>query len=87
MAAMVADRPGAVGYVGFGNLSESLRVVRINGVYPTPETTRSGEYPLVRPLNLLTGPLSQPLANDFIKFALSPEGQQIVEHAGWVAVR
>ncbi|MCS7282754.1 MAG: phosphate ABC transporter substrate-binding protein [Anaerolineae bacterium] len=87
VAAMVAERPGAIGYVGFGNLTDQLRVVKINGVAPTPATARSGEYPLVRPLNLLTGPLSQPLAEEFIRFALSPDGQRIVEQAGWVPVR
>lgn len=87
MAAMVAERPGAIGYVGFGNLNDQLRAVTINGVSPTPATARSGEYPLVRPLNLLTGPLSQPLSEEFIRFALNPDGQRIVELAGWVPVR
>lgn len=87
MAAMVAERLGAIGYVGFGNLSDRLRVVSVNGVSPTPKTARNGQYPLVRPLNLLTGPLSQPLAQEFIRFALNPDGQRIVELAGWVPVR
>ncbi|MCX7855777.1 MAG: phosphate ABC transporter substrate-binding protein [Anaerolineae bacterium] len=87
VAAMVAERPGAIGYVGFGNLTDQLRVVKINGVAPTPATARSGEYPLVRPLNLLTGPLSQPMAQEFIRFALNSDGQRIVELAGWVPVR
>lgn len=87
MAAMVAEQPNAIGYVGFGNLTDRLRVLKINGVYPTPEAARAGSYPLVRPLNLLTGPLSQPLVQEFIRFALSPEGQQIVEQAGWVPIR
>lgn len=87
MVAMVAKRPGAIGYVGFGNLTDQLRVVKINGVLPTPATAGSGKYPLVRPLNLLTGPLSQPLAQEFIRFSLGPDGQRIVELAGWVPVR
>ncbi len=87
MAAMVATRPGAIGYVGFGNITSNLKVLAIDGVAPSSETARSGEYPLVRPLSLLTGPLSQPLADEFINFVLSPEGQQIVEEAGWIPVR
>lgn len=87
MAAMVAERPGAIGYLGFGNLNDRLRAVSINGIAPTPATARRGEYPLVRPLNLLTGPLSQPLAEEFVRFALNPDGQRIVELAGWVPVR
>ncbi len=87
MAAIVAERPEAIGYLGFGNLNDRLRAVNINGISPTPTNARSGKYPLVRPLNLLTGPLSHPLAGEFVRFALNPDGQRIVELAGWVPVR
>ncbi len=87
MAAMIAARPTSIGYIGFGNISDTVKVLRINGVAPSQTTAQNGQYPLVRPLNLVTGPLSQPLANNFIEFVLSPEGQQIVEAVGWVPVR
>jgi len=84
MAAMVLASPGAIGYVGFGNLEPDLKLLAIDGVLPSEATARDGSYRLVRPLLLLTGPLTQPLAQTFVEFALSDEGQQIVEESGWV---
>lgn len=84
MAALVSQNPHAIGYVGFGNLDASLKVLSIGGILPSPESARNGAYPLIRPLLLLTGPLSQPLAQEFIKFALSPEGQTLIEQSGWI---
>jgi phosphate transport system substrate-binding protein len=87
VAAAVAGNPAAIGYVGFGNLESSLRVVAIDGVLPAEETAQSGAYRLVRPLFLLAGPLTQPLALTFVDFTLGVEGQQIVKTNGWVPVK
>ena len=86
VAASVAIQPAAIGYLGFGNLESDLKVLAINGTLPSQETIRDGTYPLFRPLSLLTGPLSQPLADKFINFVLSPEGQAYVEEFGWIPV-
>jgi phosphate transport system substrate-binding protein len=82
--ARVSGDPGAIGYVGFGNLDDTTKVVAINGIAPTQDTARDGSYPLIRPLILMTGPLSQPLAQTFIDFILSPEGQQHIKELGWI---
>jgi phosphate transport system substrate-binding protein len=87
MAAIVAEDPAAIGYVGFGNLESEVKAVAIDDVFPTSEAAQDGSYRLVRPLLLLTGPLTQPIAQTFIDFVLSPEGQQLVEQDGWVPVR
>ncbi len=87
MAALVAADPAAVGYVGFGNLEPGIKAIAVDGVKPTRETALDGSYRLVRPLLLLTGPLSQPIAQVFIDFILSPEGQQLVQEDGWVSVK
>ena len=87
VAATVAGDVGAIGYLGFGNVDASLRIVTIDGVAPSVATVRDGSYRLVRPLLLLTGPLSQPLAQSFIDFVLSDVGQRLVAEDGWVPVR
>ena len=86
VAANVSSQPAAIGYVGFGNIDSNLKILAIVGTLPSPESIRDGTYPLLRPLSLLTGPFSQPLANDFINFVLSPEGQAYVEEFGWIPV-
>jgi len=86
VAANVSSQPAAIGYVGFGNIDSNLKILAIVGTLPSPESISDGTYPLFRPLSLLTGPFSQPLANDFINFVLSPEGQAYVEEFGWIPV-
>jgi phosphate transport system substrate-binding protein len=87
MAAIVQSSPDAIGYVGFGNLEPGLKLLAIDGVLPSEETAQDGSYRLVRPLLLLTGPLTQPLAQTFVDFALSDEGQQVVAESGWVPAK
>jgi phosphate transport system substrate-binding protein len=87
VAATVTETPGAIGYVGFGNLDAGLRALAIDDVLPSEETAQAGSYRLVRPLLLLTGPLSQPLARRFVDYALSDAGQQRVVDNGWVPAR
>ncbi len=87
MAAIVAQEPRAIGYVGFGNLDADLKVLAIDGNMPTEENARNGTYRLTRPLLLLTGPLSHPLSQTYVDFALSAEGQQVVATQGWVPVK
>jgi phosphate transport system substrate-binding protein len=87
VAAKVLEEENAIGYVGFGNLEEGLKPLTINDVEPSEKTAQDGSYKLVRPLYLLTGPLSQPLAQTYIDFALSDEGQQVVKENGWVPMK
>ena len=87
VAALVAADPQAIGYVGFGNLESSLKLLSIDEIQPTKDTARSGAYKLVRPLLLLTGPLTQSLAQTYIDFVLSAEGQKLVEADGWIPIQ
>jgi phosphate transport system substrate-binding protein len=86
-AAAVAGEPAAIGYVGFGNLESGLKQVAIDGVLPSEEAARDGTYRLIRPLLLMTGPLTQPLGHTFVDFATSAEGQALVKESGWVPAR
>ena len=87
VAATISTEEGAIGYVGFGNLEDSLKLLAINNVTPSQETAKDGTYPLIRPLTLMTGPLSQPLAQKFVDFAMSDQGQQLINSLGWIPVK
>jgi phosphate transport system substrate-binding protein len=87
VAAMVAEDEQAIGYIGFGHFELDIKVIAVDGVMPSEETARDGSYAVVRPLLFLTGPLSQPIAQEFIDFALSAEGQRMVVDEGWVPAR
>ena len=74
----VAETPNSIAYLSFGFLDESVRAVPVEGVAPTMENVLNRSYPIFRPFNLLTNGAPGPLAQAFIGFVLSAEGQQIV---------
>lgn len=84
VAVSVQDNHHAIGYVGFGHLDAGLKTLKIESVAPSAETAQDGSYRVTRPLQLMTGPLSQPLAEAFVAFALSETGQRVIEESGWV---
>lgn len=78
---LVAQEPGAIGYVALGALPAAVKVVALDGVRPTPTELAAGRYPLVEPIQIVTP--SEPPAHvrDFVDFALSPAGQEVLERA------
>jgi phosphate transport system substrate-binding protein len=78
VADYVARHPGAIGYVSMAQRNESVRVVPIEGISPSPDEVRSGAYHLGRLLYLVLPRAASPAARAFVDFALSPAGQRIV---------
>jgi phosphate transport system substrate-binding protein len=74
----VAGHPQAIGYVSMAFVTSDVKVLKIEGEFPTPESTAQGSYPLTRELWLLTaGPPSEGV-RAWLDFVLSPAGQRIV---------
>jgi len=78
---LVAQEPGAIGYVALGALPAAVKVVGLNGVRPTPMELAAGRYPLVEPIQIVTPREPPPRVRDFVDFALSPAGQEMLERA------
>ncbi len=74
----VSTTPNAIAYLSFGFLDESVKTVKVNDVEPTVANVKNSSYPIVRPLNMLTSGAPGDLADAFISFILSPQGQEIV---------
>jgi len=74
----VATTPNSIGYLSFGFLDESTRGVPIDGVEPSVANVKNGSYPIFRPLNMLTNGPPNELAQAFLDFILSEDGQAIV---------
>ena len=85
IAAEVASNANGIGYVGLAYISTpGVKVLPVEGAQPD-----SKDYPLARPLYYLTNksqPLS-PIAQQFIDFSLSDEGQEIVKRVHFLSVR
>ena len=87
VASTVSDTSGAIGYVGLGYLTSSVKAVDVDGVKADKETVLSNKYPIGRPLFMYTNGAPKGLAKQFIDFILSPEGQKIVDEEGFVALK
>jgi phosphate transport system substrate-binding protein len=75
----VSDHPLAIGYVAMSQVTSDVKVIRVEGELPTPQTTGPASYPLTRDLWLVTGDPPAEGLQEFVDFALGPAGQRIVE--------
>lgn len=82
----VAGNQGAIGYISLGSLNETVKVVKVDGVAPSAETVKDGTYKISRPFNIATKETVSKVAQDFIDYILSSDGQKIVEDNGYIAV-
>jgi len=86
----VAQNPNALGYVGMGFISDRVKAVSVavdensDYYYPNSQNVIMGKYPISRPLYLYTNGQPQGVAREFIDYALSEEGQRIVEETDFV---
>lgn len=76
--AAVAGNPDAIGYTSMGYLDDSVKVIAVDGVAPTPDSIRDGSYPVSRPFLYVTKEAPAGLVKEYIDFCLGPEGQEIV---------
>ena len=84
IAAEVAKNPNGIGYVGLAYINTpGVKVIPVNGAAPD-----SADYPLARPLYYLInkGEALSSIANDFIGFSMSPEGQEIVNRVHFLSI-
>ena len=84
---MVSQTPGAIGYVGYGYISDKVKVLKYEGVEPTIESIIKNKYKLARPLYMYTLTNAKKEVLEFINFVKSPEGQKIVEEAGYIPLK
>lgn len=87
MMTTVQGNPKAIGYISLGSLDESVvKAVEIDGAAPTVENVKAGTYKVVRPFNIATKGEASEVAQDFINFIMSADGQKIVSENGYITV-
>ena len=81
----VSKNRNAVGYIGIGYINKEVKVLTVNNVLGTPETTLNGTYPVSRALYMFTQGWPKGETLSFINFMLNPQkGQKFVAEAGFV---
>jgi phosphate transport system substrate-binding protein len=86
MKAKVSADKNGIGYISVGYIDESVKPVALDGVNPTKENIKKGDYKVYRPLILITNGEPEPTVKEYINYILSPEGQKIVESKGFLSI-
>lgn len=81
----VAGNKNSIGYISLGSLNDTVKAVKVDGVEPTVENIKNNTYKVFRPFNIATRDDISELAQDFISFILSSDGQKVVEENSYIA--
>ena len=75
----VEKDPLAIGITGISSARKrDVKIIDFDGKSPTVENLIAGKYQLYRPLYLVSSPSPSKKVKDFITFAMSAEGRQII---------
>ena len=87
------NSPGAIGYSVYYyaeemKMAQGLKLLKVEGVEPNPETIRSGEYTLVNPYYVVIPADAAPDASNrqLYNWLLSEVGQRLAAEKGYVSI-
>ena len=90
----VSGNDNTIGYIGLGYVDISIKVVKVKvddsseGIAASFETVKDGSYPISRGLYIYApGKDLTDIAQAYLDFVISDEGQAIGEEAGFVAIK
>ncbi len=82
--ATVAGNKNAIGYISLGSLNDTVKAVKVDGIEPTVENIKASQYAVSRPFLVVTkGQLSE-VAEDFLNFIMSADGQAVIAEDGYI---
>jgi len=84
---VVAEAPGAIGYISLGFVNDEVKALAIDGVEPSIESVARGDYPVQRTLHFFTVGEPEGLAARFAAWVLSDEIQEtVIRDAGFLPI-
>ena len=84
MMTTVAGNEYAIGYISLGSLDDSVKALKIDGAEATVDDIKDGTYKVARPFNIVLGKETSDVAQDFINFIMSKEGQSVISENGYI---
>ena len=86
MMTTVSNDKDAIGYISLGSVNDTVKAVKIDGAEASAAAVKDGSYKVSRPFNVVTkGELSE-VAQDFLTFIMSADGQKVVTDNGYIEV-
>jgi phosphate transport system substrate-binding protein len=89
----VSQTKGAIGYIGLAYLEKDIKAIKVSFdkgktfVAPGVVSAKNKTYPISRPLYYYYLASLENTVSPFVKFVLSPAGQQLVLKTGYVPIK
>ncbi|HFI0496915.1 TPA: phosphate ABC transporter substrate-binding protein PstS family protein [Streptococcus suis] len=84
---IVAQTPGAISYLSFAYLDDSVKTIKLNGFEPTAENVATNDWPIWSYEHMYTMENATDLTEEFLDYMMSDEVQDgIVESMGYISI-
>ncbi|HEL1584127.1 TPA: phosphate ABC transporter substrate-binding protein PstS family protein [Streptococcus suis] len=84
---IVSQTPGAISYLSFAYLDDSVKTIKLNGFEPTAENVTTNDWPIWSYEHMYTKGEPTELTKEFLEYMMSDEVQYgIVESMGYISV-
>ena len=87
MLTSVAGDNYAIGYVSLGSLNDSVKAVKIDGADAAVSNINNGSYKISRPFNIAVKEGLSPVAQDFVNFIISDDGQKVIAANKYIKIQ
>lgn len=84
---IVAQTPGAISYLAFAYVDDSVKTIKLNGFTPTTENVATNDWPIWAYEHMYTKGEADGLTEEFLDYMMSDEVQKgIVVSMGYISV-
>ncbi|AUA18915.1 phosphate ABC transporter substrate-binding protein PstS family protein [Streptococcus suis] len=84
---IVAQTPGAISYLSFAYLDDSVKTIKLNGFEPTAENVATNDWPIWSYEHMYTMGKATDLTEEFLDYMMSDEVQNgVVESMGYISI-
>ncbi|NQN58182.1 phosphate ABC transporter substrate-binding protein PstS family protein [Streptococcus suis] len=84
---IVAQTPGAISYLSFAYLDDSVKTIKLNGFETTAENVATNDWPIWSYEHMYTMGKATDLTEEFLDYMMSDEVQNgIVESMGYISI-
>ncbi|WP_449456844.1 phosphate ABC transporter substrate-binding protein PstS family protein [Streptococcus suis] len=84
---IVAQTPGAISYLSFAYIDNSVKTIKLNGFEPTAENVATNDWPIWSYEHMYTMGKATDLTEEFLDYMMSDEVQNgIVESMGYISI-